>query len=76
MASRREPVNGPLAVDDRRIHDDLLLEQIRDAYAELYDIGYAGGAYHARRLTRGPLLTAATPGGLATAIWLNWTGVR
>lgn len=69
-------MRGGLAVDDRAVHDDLLLEQIRDAYAGLYDIGYAGGAYHARRLTRGPLLTAGTPGELATAIWLNWTGVR
>ena len=58
------------------IHDDLVLEQIRDAYAGLFDIGYACGAYHARRLTGGPLLTAATPGELATAIWVNWTGAR
>lgn len=75
MAPPELVVNG-VAVDDRAVHDDLLLEQIRDAYAELYDIGFAGDAYHARRLTRDPLLTAATPGALAIAIWADWTGVR
>ena len=64
-------MNARLAVDT---HDELVLSQIRDAYSADYDIGFAGGAYHAHRLTGGPLLTAATPGGLATAIWADWTG--
>lgn len=56
--------------------DDLVLDQIRDTWDALYDTGFAGGAYHAHRLTGGPLLTADTPGGLASAIWADWTRHR
>ena len=56
------------------VHDELLLDQIRETWRELYDTGFAGGEYHAYRLTGGPLLTAATPGDLAVAIWADWTG--
>ena len=55
------------------IHDDLVLEQIRDAYSTAYDIGIADGLYRAHRLTGGPMLSAATPGGMARVIWADWT---
>ena len=54
-------------------HDELVLDQIRDYWDTAYDTRFAGGLYHAHRLTGGPLLTAATPGGLAIAIWDDWT---
>ena len=73
VAAQGDGVNGRTAADARDIHDELVLDQIRDAYSADFDIGYADGAYHARRLAGGPLLTAATPGGLATAIWTDWT---
>ena len=60
----------------RDIHDELLLEQLRETWDADFDIGIAAGAYRAHRLTGGPLLTAATPGELAMAIWADWTGVR
>lgn len=63
-----------LAVGEQTVHDELVLDQIRDAYSADYGIGFAGGIYHAHRLTGGTLLAAATPGGLATAIWADFTG--
>lgn len=53
--------------------DELALDQIREVWRDPYDTGFAGDEYHAYRLTGGPLLTAATPGGLAAAIWTDWT---
>jgi hypothetical protein len=76
MASRELEVTARTAVDDRGIHDELLLEQIRQSWGELYDTGFAGGAYHAHRLTGGPLLTADTLGELAAVIWDDWTHCR
>jgi len=73
MAGRRCPVTARLA-DSPGIHDELVLDQIREAWDALYDSGFAGGSYHAHRLTGGPLLTADTPGGLAAAIWADWNG--
>lgn len=64
------------AVEDRAIHDELVLEQLRETWSELYDTGFAGHAYHAHRLTGGPLLSAATLGELATAIWADFTSAR
>jgi hypothetical protein len=52
--------------------DELVVDQIRDAYGDRYDIPVADGSPRARRLGGGPLLTAATPGGLATAIYADW----
>ena len=66
-------MNGRTAVDDRDTHDELVLDQIREAWSQFYDSGFADGAYRAHRLTGGPLLTAATPGRLAAAIWDDWT---
>jgi hypothetical protein len=67
-------VSARLAVDDRDIHDELLLEQIKQAYGAYYDIGRIGGEWYSFRLTGGPLLTAGTLGDLAAAIWADWTG--
>ena len=53
--------------------DELVLDQIRDYWRASYDIGSAAGAPRARHLTGGPLLTADTPGGLASAIWADFT---
>jgi hypothetical protein len=64
------PVTGRTAVDDR---DTLLLDQIREAYGGLYRCDFTGSAYEAHRVTGGPLLTAATPGLLASAIWTDFT---
>lgn len=64
---------APPAAQRRDIHDELALDQIRDVWRPLYDTGFAGGEYHACRLAGGPLLTADTPGGLAAAIWQDWS---
>lgn len=56
--------------------DDLVLDQIRETWTGIYDVGFAAGAPRARHLTGGPLLTADTPGGLASAIWDDWTRRR
>ena len=74
MARRDLRVTARLAVDSRDARD--VLDQVKDAYGADYDIGFAGGAYCAHRLTGGPLLTAATPGELAAAIWSDWNGRR
>ena len=57
-------MNAGLAVGDR---DELVLEQLRDTFSD-FDIGFAGGMYLARLLAGGPLLTAPTLGGLASAL--------
>jgi hypothetical protein len=51
--------------------DELVVDQIRDAYGDRYDIPVADGSPRARRLAGGPLLTASTPGGLASVIWAD-----
>ena len=66
-------MNARVAAEGR---DELVLDQIRDTWDSLYDTGFAGGSYRAHRLTGGPLLTADTPGGLAAAIWDDWTRAR
>ena len=60
------------AAGSRDTRDELVLDQIREAYGAQYDVPFADGAPRARRLGGGPLLTAATPGGLATAIYADW----
>ena len=72
VAAGRCKVTAGLAVDSRDARD--VLDQIKDAYGADYDIGLAAGWYCAYRLTGGPLLTAATPGELAAAIWDDRTG--
>ena len=59
------------AAGSRDVHDELVMDQIREAYGAQYDVPFAGGVPRARRLDGGPLLTAATPGGLAAAIWAD-----
>ena len=57
-------MTAALAVDDR---DALVLEQLRNAFSE-WDIGSVDGVLYAHLLTGGPLLTASTLGGLASAL--------
>ena len=55
------------AVAERDIRDELVLAQLRDAFPE-FDVGSVDGVLYARLLTGGPLLTAPTLGGLASAL--------
>ena len=66
-------MTGRTAVDD---HTRLVLDQIQETWGGLYRCDLTGGMYHARKITGGPQLTASTPGGLAAAIWDNWTRCR
>ena len=55
--------------DGRDIRDAIAMDQLRaEEWAAPYDAGFADGAYHARHLAGGALLTAGTPEGLASAI--------
>ncbi len=56
------------AAEGRDVSDDLLIDALRIYWQGVYDVGYAGGAFLARRITGGDLLTAETPGGLESAI--------
>lgn len=56
------------AADDRDIADELFMDRIRTDWAGLYDVGYAGGSFLARRITGGDLIGAETPAGLESAI--------
>ena len=73
MARKDAGVTARLAAGSR---DELVLDQIRETWGAFYDTGFAGGAYRAHRLAGGPLLTADAPGGLASAIWADWTRRR
>ena len=66
------------AADDRDMADDLLMDELRQTWVDLYDVGYAGGSFLARRITGGDLLGAETPAGLDSAIradFVRWTAV-
>ena len=63
----------PLA-DGRDLRDEIILDQLREVWAGIYDCGYAGGAYRAvRLLADGPLLAADTAEGLDSAVRSDWT---
>ncbi len=60
------------AEDARDRRDELVMDRIRTEWHGAYDIGYAADAYLGRHLTGGPLLSAATPEGLESAIKADW----
>ena len=64
------------AADDRNVTDELLMDDIRQTWTGLYDVGYAGGSFLARRISGGDLIAAGTPAGLESAIradFVRWT---
>jgi hypothetical protein len=65
----------PLA-DGRDLRDEIILDQLREVWLGIYDVGYADGAYRAVRvLADGPLLTADNAEGLDSLIradWVRW----
>ena len=50
----------------------LLLEQLRDTWGGVYDIGFADGEYHAFRVIGGQPFSASTIGALESAIRADW----
>jgi hypothetical protein len=52
--------------------DEIALEELREAYEPIYDLGIADGMLCAWRWPDGPLITAATPDGLESAIRADW----
>jgi hypothetical protein len=56
--------------------DEMALEQLAEQWRGTYDIGFAAGACHAFRWPDGPLITAATPAGLDSAIRADWNRAR
>ena len=76
MTGAWAPVPAPrLAADDAvwPTADLMTLDEIRAAWGQQYDIGYADGAFYSYRLPGGPLLAAHTPEGLESAIRADWT---
>ena len=59
--------------DGLDLRDALTMQSIIATWGETYDVGFTAGAYCARRLTGGPLLTAATPAGLESAIRADYS---
>ena len=65
------------------VQDAMALEAVRGKWEGIYDVGYVSdvegypdGAYLARMILGGPLLTAATPAALESAIrasYARWT---
>lgn len=49
------------------------LAALHFAWDDQFDIGFAGGAFWAMRITTGALLTGATADELAAAILLDWS---
>ena len=67
-ADRREQPRGVFEVDE-----DRAAEAFRMTWGQAYDIGFAGGAWRARRLDgRGTVMTGATPDALNVAIGADW----
>ena len=53
--------------------DAVALENVREIWLGIYDVGYADGAYRAARtLAAGPLLTTDSVEGLDSAIRADW----
>jgi hypothetical protein len=48
--------------------DEVALAELQRKWSSAYDVGRADGAYHAYRLTGGPVITASTLEGLDSAI--------
>ena len=65
---------APPTAGDRTIRDELVFGQLQECWDALYSSALVDGVYVAHRRAGGPLLTAATPGGLAQAIWRDWSG--
>jgi hypothetical protein len=51
---------------------EMALADLAETWGAYYDTGYAGGAFHAFRLTGGPVITASTLDGLDSAIRADW----
>ncbi len=64
------PAPGPVM---RPAAHEMTLGVLRAAWGEIYDLGFAGGEYHALHLTSGRLISAATPEGLESAIRADWS---
>jgi hypothetical protein len=52
--------------------DELQMEQLAEQWRGTYDVGRVDGVCLAFRWPDGPLLSAATPGGLDSAIRADW----
>jgi hypothetical protein len=52
------------------------LQDLRETWEPIYDIGYADGTLCAYRWPDGPLLAAATVDGLDSAIRADWARSR
>ena len=52
--------------------DALTLDELRQTWDGIYDVGHADGTYFAFRLTGGPLLPADTIAGLDSTIRADW----
>lgn len=62
-----------MAADGLDPGDKIALDDLGDRLSGFYDVGYAEGDYWAFRLIGGPLLTAATLGGLDSSIRADWS---
>ena len=56
--------------------DEIAMEELRETWEPIYDLGFADGAWCAFRWPDGPLLTAATIEGLDSAIRADWARGR
>jgi hypothetical protein len=52
---------------------EMALHDLAQRWAGYYDVGFAGGAFHAFLLTGGPVFTASTLDGLESAIRADWS---
>jgi hypothetical protein len=55
---------------------EIALQDLRETWEPVYDIGYADGTLCAYRWPDGPLLAAATVDGLDSAIRADWARSR
>ena len=69
---RGDPVTAWPAAYSRDVNDELAMDRIRADWFGIFDAGYADGAFLARRITGGVLLSASTPAGLESAIRADW----
>ena len=67
-ADWERPVRRPAAADSPDAYDEITMDGLRERWAGEYDLGFAGGEFHAFRLIGGQPITARSLGELESAI--------